>query len=128
MDKKIRYRSLQEMQNSPEHKELERLVRQGVKEGVIDVFPPLPEERRLKMIDTNKLVLTPDEMQQAIIAHPELTMGEAVSRETVKNVVREEILECERKWREITEDPAGGLTWDGALLDLPAILKALEEG
>lgn len=39
----LRYKDLQEMQESPEYKEFGRLLREGVKHGIISVYPPLPE-------------------------------------------------------------------------------------
>lgn len=38
------YKNLQEMLESPEHKEYIKLIRQACKAGIIDVYPPLPEE------------------------------------------------------------------------------------
>ncbi len=37
------YKNLKEMIDSPEYQRFIRLVRQGVREGVVDVYPPLPE-------------------------------------------------------------------------------------
>ncbi|KKK75006.1 hypothetical protein LCGC14_2878040 [marine sediment metagenome] len=91
-------------------------------------------------MDINKLVLS-DERLEELKAEYEEILGEtwspyvfylldAVSLTTVKKVIREEIKECEKKWREITGERAGlsKEVWDNSLLDLPAILKALEEG
>ena len=36
------YKNLQEMMDSPEYKELILKVYMGVKEGFVDVYPPLP--------------------------------------------------------------------------------------
>ena len=39
-----RYKNLAEMVASPEYKECGRLIRQGIREGVLEAYPPLPDE------------------------------------------------------------------------------------
>jgi len=40
------YANLAEMVNSPEYQEFIKLLRLGMEEGIIEIYPPLPEETK----------------------------------------------------------------------------------
>ena len=40
----IHYKNIKEMIESPEYKKYIKLIRLGIKKGILEAYPPLPEE------------------------------------------------------------------------------------